>query len=68
MLIATTAACEDRGRKISQESGRRSPLSLEDQMLMFVVRLRLGRLGEELTFMLGVNVGPECIQEAKLVD
>ena len=51
------AANEESGRKIAEESGRRSALSLEDQLFMVMVRPRLGRLQEELAYMFGVDPG-----------
>ena len=57
VLSARAAAKESSGRVIRQGSGRKSPLSLEDQLLMLMVRLRLGRLQEELAYMFAVDPG-----------
>ena len=57
VLSARAAAKGSSGRVIRQGSGRKSPLSLEDQLFMLMVRLRLRRLQEELAYMFAVDPG-----------
>lgn len=57
VISARTAEREHTsGRLIAQGSGRRSKVSLEDQLLMLMVRMRLGRLEEEIGYMFAVDV------------
>lgn len=49
------AARNERGRKISPGSGRRAKLSLEDQFLLTMMRLRLGRFEQELAYQFGIS-------------
>lgn len=44
-----------KGRRIAKGSGRKSTLSLEDQLLITLMRLRLGRLENELAYLFGCD-------------
>ncbi|XP_065199188.1 uncharacterized protein LOC135830965 [Sycon ciliatum] len=55
ILSEKSAAREQEGRKIARGSGRVSILSQEDQLLLTLMRLRLGRLQEELAYSFGVS-------------
>ena len=56
-LSAHTSAAMDKGRKVAPGRGRKSALSLEDQLLVTLMRLRLGRLEQELAYMFNVDAG-----------
>ena len=49
--------CYGQGRKVAPGRGRKSALSLEDQLLVTLMRLRLGRLEQELAYMFNVDAG-----------
>ena len=53
---AAAAREKEVGRKISTGSGRKPALSLEDQLLVALMRLRLGNLEEQLAYLFGINV------------
>ena len=57
ILSAKAAASEKKGRKILPGSGRKFSLAVEDQLLMTMMRLRLGRLQQELAYCFGVSEG-----------
>lgn len=57
VLSVKASASESQGRKIAKGSGRKSVLSLEDQLLLTLMRFRLGRLQEELAYSFGVSDG-----------
>ena len=57
VLSAHTSAAMDKGRKVAPCRGRKSALSLEDQLLVTLMRLRLGRLEQELAYMFNVDAG-----------
>lgn len=53
---AAAAREKEVGRKISTGSGRKPALSLEDQLLVALMRLRLGNLEEQLAYIFGIDV------------
>ena len=55
ILSQQSVASEEAGRKISLGSGRKSKLPLEDELFMTLMRLRLGRLEQELAYQFGVS-------------
>ena len=55
ILSQKSAASEEAGRIISFGSGRKSKLSLQDELFMTLMRLRLGRLEQELAYQFGVS-------------
>ena len=55
VLSARAAKTESSGRTYAQGSGRHSRLSMEDELLLTLMRLRLGRLQEELAYTFGVS-------------
>ena len=55
ILSQEAAATEESGRLVCHGHGRRSKLSLEDQLLMTLMRLRLGRLEQDLAYEFGVH-------------
>ena len=57
VLSAHTSAAMDKGWKVAPGRGRKSALSLEDQLLVTLMRLRLGRLEQELAYMFNVYAG-----------
>ena len=57
VLSAHTSAAMDKGRKVAPGRGRKSALSLEDQLLVTLMGLRLGRLEQELAYMFNVDAG-----------
>ena len=56
ILSMYSALKDDAQRRISFGSGRRSELLLEDQLLLTMMRLRLGRLEQELAYSFGIDV------------
>ena len=54
-LSQKSAYTEERERKICPGSGRKCALSLEDELFMTLIRLRLGRLEAELGFEFGIS-------------
>ena len=56
ILSMYSASKNDAQRRISFGSGRKSELSLEDQLLLTMMRLRLGRLEQELAYSFGIDV------------
>ena len=55
ILCQKCAANEERGRKNVRGAGRLAVVTLEDQLLMMTrLRIRLGRLQQELAYILGV--------------
>lgn len=57
VLSQHASAAESKGRLVSHGRGRKSALSLEDQLLLTMMRLRLGRLTEDLGYMFHVDAG-----------
>ena len=56
MLLSQHASQADAsGRNVAHGRGRKSQLSLEDQLLLTLMRLRLGRLEEELAYLFQVD-------------
>ena len=51
-----SALKDDAQRRIGFGSGRRSELLLEDQLLLTMMRLRLGRLEQELAYSFVIDV------------
>ena len=60
MLSSRSAATESQGRQRSVGAGVRSALSLEDQLLLVLMRLRLGRLEMDLAFQFGISQPTVC--------
>lgn len=57
MQSQKSAAKELEGRQLAPGGGRKPELSLEDEMMMTLVRLRLGRLEGELAYMFRLDIG-----------
>lgn len=55
VLSTHASAAIEKGRKIAHGRGRKPSLSLEDQLLLTLMRLRLGHLEEELGYMFNVD-------------
>lgn len=55
VLSARCAAAESEGRHNSVGAGRKCALSLEDQLLLTLMKLRLGRTEQELAYIFGVS-------------
>ena len=55
IISAKSAASEARGRVNTAGAGRKSVLSLEDELLMTLMRLRLARQEQDLAYQFGVS-------------
>ena len=55
LLSAKLAATEEKGRKKAKGSDREFARSFEDQLLLTLMRLRLGKLLQELVYTFGIS-------------
>ena len=67
VLSMKSADFEERGRLICPGSGRKSSPSLEDELLLTLMRLRLGRSEKELSFRI-LRVTGNCFSHTLEVD
>lgn len=56
ILSSKSATTDKKGRQNSYGAGRKSILSLQDQLLMTLIRLRLGTLEQVLSYQFGVSI------------